>query len=108
MMTPAAVTATPCGTLKDDDVPKPLADAMAPLPASVVTTPLGLMRRMRRFPPSATRTFPEASMATERGLLNAAVPLLASVQAADPDPAKVVTTPARVTLRIKLLYMSGT
>ena len=48
------MTATLCGPLKLAAVPVPSANARLPLPASVVTTPCGVTRRMRSFPESAT------------------------------------------------------
>ena len=44
---PLASTAMPWGSLKEALAPAPLANAAAPLPASVDTTPAGVTRRMR-------------------------------------------------------------
>ena len=76
--------------------PKPFIDEATPLPAKLVTTPEGVMRRNRLFPPSATITFLDVSIATDTGLLNAAALPVPSCHAAVPDPASVVTTPERV------------
>jgi hypothetical protein len=106
--TPVEVTARPCGILKVAAVPKPFIDDATPLPAKVVTTPEGVMRRNRLFTPSTTITFPTKSIATDLGPLNAAVMPFPSVHAAIPDPASVVTTPERVTTRIRCPDSSGT
>ena len=54
---PVDVTARPCGILNVAAVPKPFIDEATPLPANVVTSPEGVMRRKRWFPPSAKITF---------------------------------------------------
>ena len=107
---PAASTATPMGTLKRAAAPVP--SALPPLPAvpaSVVTTPAGVILRMVELFVSATYTAPAASTATPNGLLKrapapvpSALPLLAAV------PASVLTTPAGVILRMVELFVSAT
>jgi hypothetical protein len=56
---------------------------------------------MRLLAPSATITLPPASIAGERGQLKAAAAPAPSAHAAVPEPASVVTTPARVTRRTR-------
>ena len=108
-MTPAAVTARPCGVLNAAAVPNPLVVAERPEPASVETAPMGDMERTRWLPPSTTRTLPVArSTATEWGRLKAAAVPVASVHAAAPDPASAVVTPDRDTRRIRFPNDSAT
>ena len=70
-------------------------------PASVVTTPAGVIMRTRQLLASVTKTLPAASTAMPRGKANSAA---APVPSALPDtlacPAIVVTTPAGVILRM--------
>ena len=77
------------GLLKAASAPTPLANAAAPLPASVVTTPLGANRRTRLLAESAKRTAPLASTATPRGVLS--ISPLPSRNPADPLPTIVLT-----------------
>ncbi len=102
------VTAIPNGRLKVAAVPKPLIDEATPLPAKVVTSPEGDMRRNRLFPPSATRTFPAGSIVTVLRVLKAAALPVPSCHVAAPDPASVVTLPERVTIRTRLPVCSAT
>jgi hypothetical protein len=53
----------PRGSLKEAAVPVPLANARNPLPASVLTTPPGVIFLMRELNVSATYTKPHASVA---------------------------------------------
>ena len=86
----------------------PSAKAAAPLPANVVTTPPAAILRMRLFPESPMKTFPAVSTATPRGALKEAPVPVPSANAADPLPARVLTTPPGVTLRMRLLAESAT
>jgi hypothetical protein len=84
--------ATPHGKLKLAAVPQPFANAALPLPARVVTTPRGVMSRMRLVLKSPTITAPlDGITATPNGdeKLAAAPSPLAKV--ALPLPASVVT-----------------
>jgi len=65
--TPLDVTARPNGLLNVAEVPKPFIDEFTPLPANVVTTLSGVMRRNRLLSPSVTITLPDKSMATVLG-----------------------------------------
>ena len=86
----------------------PSVKAAAPLPANVVTTPPAAILRMRLFPVSEMKTFPAVSTATPRGKLKAAFVPVPSANAADPLPAKVLTTPPGDTLRMRWLEESTT
>ena len=80
-------------------------------PASVVTTPRGVILRIRLFPESTTYTSPEASTEMPLGLLNVALVPRPSVLPAlvlPSPPASVVTAPLGVILRIRLLPESTT
>jgi hypothetical protein len=106
---PAESIATPIGVLKLALVAIPSTDP-AELPTIVVTTPSDVILRTRWLIPSATYTFPAESTVTPLGALKVA---LVPVPFADPVkldklPAKVVTTPADVILRIRLLPVSPT
>ena len=94
------ITATPKGQKKLAAVPDPSANAPLPLPAIVVTTPMGVTSRMRWLPESATTITPlEGIMATppaDRKLAAVPVP---SANALSPLPASVVTM---------LLFAAGT
>jgi len=71
------------------------------VPASVVTRPAGVILRIVLFPKSATKTFPAPSAATFIGMKNLAVLPVPSVLPKLPaEPAKVLTTPVGVILRI--------
>jgi hypothetical protein len=108
MTLPLLSTATPEGRLNEAPAPVPSANVADPLPASVVTTPPGATLRMRWLSQSATMTLPLLSTATPKGLLNEAPAPVPSVNAYDPLPASVVTTPPGVTLRMRLLSPSAT
>ena len=69
--------------------------------------PLVPTARMRSFPVSATNTVPEASMATPDGVVNWAAVPEASLKPAL-DPARVVTSPAVLTMRIRWFPESPT
>ena len=100
----AASTVMPLGWFNTADVPAPSAQPAAPLPAIVVTTPVGVTRRMRLFPESVTKRFPTEFMAIPRGKLKLAPAPVPSTHAPTlPLPASVVTPPAGVTLRTRLL-----
>ena len=105
---PAASVSIPVGLLNEAAVPVPLALPETPLPAKVVTTPAGVIIRIRSLPLSATYTFPAASVPNPKGSLNEAAVPVPLVLPAIPLPAKVLTTPAGVIIRIKLLPKSAT
>ena len=111
-MTPVeGITSTPIGKLNLAAAPVPSANAPSlPLPASVVTTPRGVTRRMRWLPVSATTiTLLEGITATPLGFLKLAAAPTPSAKAALPLPASVVTTPSEiVTSRILWLNSSAT
>ena len=67
MTFPPASTATPQGLAKEAAAPVPSANANKPLPASVLTVPLGVTLRMRWLLWSATNTTPLESTATPTG-----------------------------------------
>jgi predicted nucleic acid-binding Zn-ribbon protein len=69
---PASVRATLCGAENEAAVPNPSTSVDSSLPAIVVTTPVGDMRRMRLLPLSAISKPPALSTAIELGLENAA------------------------------------
>src|SRR4051794_17490352 len=77
-------------------------------PANKVTTPAGVILRISLLPVSATNTLPDESTAMPDGALNCADVPVALVLPAVPDPANVVTTPAAVTLRMRLFSASAT
>src|SRR5262245_40069127 len=81
-------------------------------PASVVTTPPGLILRMVWLPESATHTVHDKSSWTHAGHSNRAVLPLPPVPSVLPVlpacPASVVTTPAGLILRMVWLPMSAT
>ena len=79
----------PRGLLNVATGPKPLAEPTAPVPARVVTTPLGNILRISLFPASATYTDPDASTQTPIGLLNWALTPVPFAEPATPLPAKV-------------------
>ena len=66
---PALSTATPCGWLKSAALPVPSALPLTPAnPASVLTTPAGVIIRIVWFQVSATYTLVALSTATPEGL----------------------------------------
>ena len=70
-------------------------------PATVVTPPAGVTRRIAALPVSATTTFPEPSTATPAGWLNSAfMPVPSLLPLIPAEPARVVTAPAGVILRM--------
>ena len=89
-------------------VPVPSLEPDVVLPANVVTTPAEVILRTQLFPPSATYTFPSESSITPRGNLKLALAPVPSANIGDPLPAKVVTTPKGVILRITWLPVSAT
>ena len=101
---PLASTATFNGLSKKAAPPMPSADAGAPhevdpLPASELTTPPGVTKRMRRLLVSATSKLPIESKARPPGELNEAPVPVPSPNPCPPLPASVLTTPSGVTLR---------
>src|SRR5262249_3296994 len=71
------------------------------VPATVVTTPAGVILRSVWFSVSVTKTLPAGSTATPVGLWKrAAGPVPAAVPGGSAAPASVVTTPPDVILRI--------
>ena len=88
------ITATPAGHPKLADVPVPSAKAWVPLPARVLTTPLGETTRMRLLSRSETTKAPlEGMTATPRGYLKLAAVPVPSAKAALPLPANVLAAP---------------
>ena len=109
-MTPVeGITATPTGAQNVAAVPVPSANAVLPLPASVVATPRGVTSRMRWLPKSATTITPDDGM-TEIpvGAAKAAAAPVPSAKVWPPLPASVVTTPRGVTNLMRLLFVSAT
>src|SRR5471032_524115 len=96
--------ASPVGSLKSAALPGPSTKPVAPgVPARVVTAPAAVILRIELLPASATYAVPPASTTIPVGILKRAtapVPLVAP--AAPAVPAKVVTTPSQVILRIVL------
>ena len=88
---PLASTVTPVGALNCAAAPVPSANPAVPLPASVVTTPPGVIFLMRLLISSATKTFPLASTVTPYGVLNSALAPVPSVLPGGALPASVVT-----------------
>ncbi len=88
------ITAIPIGVKKLAAVPVPSANALLPLPASVVTTPRGVTTRIRWLSLSPTMMVPPEVTATPCGWLKlAAVPVPSMEGLPLPPPASVVTTP---------------
>ena len=97
--------------LADAPAPSCSAGPTGPPPASVVTTPDGVILRILLPYPSVTKTFPDASTAIPLGLLKLAAAPVPSCPIGSPPiapPASVVTTPAGVILRILLFIVSAT
>ena len=107
---PALSTATPSGRSKLAAGPVASALPTTPaVPASVVTTPAGVILRIVLFPSSATYTFPALSTAAPNGSLKlAAAPVPSALPVTPAVPASVVTTPVEVTLRIVAFTESTT
>ena len=102
-------TTTPAGLLKLALAPAPSAKDALPLPASVVTRPWGVMRRIRWLPVSETTMSPlEGTTATRLGLLKRAAVPEPSAKAADPPPASVTTRPRGEISKMRLLPESAT
>src|SRR6266568_4468174 len=106
----ALSTARPVGKLKRAVLPVPSALPKRPAePANVVTFAAGVILRMVLLLVSATKMLPTLSMATATGLLKrAALPVPLALPGLPAKPAKVVTTPAGVILRMVLLTVSAT
>src|SRR5215831_16058982 len=106
----AVSVATPAGPENAAAAPLPSALPETPaVPASVVTTPAGVILRIVLFPGSATYKFPAVSVATPAGPENAAAaPLPSALPKTPAVPASVVTTPAGVILRIVWFPESAT
>jgi hypothetical protein len=101
-------TATAEGLENVADVPAASVDPKAPLPASVITEPPGMLTvRMRWLPVSATYTN-SASMAQPEGELKRAFVPMPSAHVADAVPASVVTTEPPATARMRWLLLSAT
>ena len=81
---------------------------LVPLPANVLTTPLGVTFRMQLFSASATSTLPPASTAMPIGKLNIAFVPVPSAKSGSPFPASVDTIPPGVTLRMRWPPVSPT
>src|SRR6185436_16595932 len=74
------------------------------VPATVVTTPAGVTLRIVELSASVTRRLPALSTATPVGRLKrASGPVPSALPDTNAVPAKVVTTPAGVTLRTEWL-----
>src|SRR3569623_616942 len=101
-MVPCATHDTPLGPLKLAPVPVPSVLPAAPLPASVLVTPAGVILRIRLFPKSATYTFPAPSAANPLGPLKLAPVPVPFVFPAVPLPANVVVTPPGVIILTRL------
>src|SRR5205809_7791352 len=106
----ALSTATGRGKLQRAVLPVPLAlPVLAAKPAKVLTTRPGVILRMVLLLVSATKMLPTLSMATAAGpLKRAALPVPLTLPVLPAKPAKVVTTPAGVILRMVLLTVSAT
>ena len=101
-------TASPRGLLNCAALPVPSLLPFPSPPASVVTTPAGVIVRILPTP-SATYTVPTLSTAIPWGELNrAALPVPSVPPAVFARPANVVTLPTGVTLRIVWLVRSAT
>jgi hypothetical protein len=99
---------TPVGELKLAEAPTPFAKAATPLPAKVVTAPLGVTLRMRWLPVSARYATFSASKARPLGTQKLAPAPTPSAHAHAPLPANVDTSPAPVTLRRRCPLLSHT
>ena len=77
-------------------------------PAIVVTTPALVILLIELFPVSATYTLPFLSNVIPNGLLKVAILPIASRRPANPEPARVTTSPYTFTMRIALLNLSAT
>src|SRR5262245_21915945 len=100
----------PVGTEKRAALPVPSTDPVDPAcPASVVTTPAGVIIRTVLLLPTCTYRLSAASIATAFGELNrAAAPVPYVLPEFSAKPANVVTVPSGVTLRIVWLLRSAT
>src|SRR6266571_1571477 len=102
--------ARPPGLLNVAAAPVPSAPPLVPaVPASVVTTPVAMtIRRMVWLVLSATyRLVPLLSMARPVGRLNrAAAPVPSTLPDVPAVPARVLTTPAGVILRMVWLFLA--
>ena len=105
---PFPSTATPAGPLKFADKIWPSGEPDVTGPASVVTIPLGVILRMRLLRVSATYTAPVPSTATPEGRKKLAAVPCPSTRPENPEPARVVTFPVGVILRMRLLPVSAT
>lgn len=105
---PAGSTATPYGPAKAALVPAPSANPAAPPPASRLTRPPGVTKRTQWLSTSATNTLPPASTATPRGPLKAAAVPTPFAKPAPAAPARVDTTRAGLTARMRLFAASPT
>ena len=81
-------------------VPTPSAEPAVPFPASVETSPAGVILRIRLLKKSDTYTFPVESRVTYRAPPKLALSPVPSANALLPLPAKTETTPAVETLSI--------
>jgi hypothetical protein len=88
---PELSTATPDGFQKLALAAAPSLAPTAPDPATVVTTPLGAIARMRWFPVSTTYTVPSLSTARPVGAPKLALLPAPSLKVAVPEPASVDT-----------------
>src|SRR6476661_2867302 len=98
------------GKLKRAVLPVPSALPVLPAkPAKVLTTRAGVILRIVLLLVSATKMLPTLSMATAAGpLKRAALPVPLALPVLPAKPAKVVTTPAGVILRMVLFAVSAT
>ncbi len=114
---PVELTETPTGESKREEVPKPSRKdhaepgkkAVEERPAKVVTTPRGVIMRIRLLTVSVTKRLPEVD-AKERwcGLLKLAEVPVPSAHAKLPLPAKVDTVPLGRMSLMRLLPLSPT
>ena len=102
---------TPIGSKKEAETPNPFARAGLPEPATVETTPPGVMRLMRWFCVSATYKSNAALKARPTGFKNldvvATPSAYPSTLPANVGPANVVTTAPLATFRILLFNTSA-
>jgi hypothetical protein len=107
---PALSQVTLTGPLKRAAEPQPsLLPQELALPARVVTTPAGVIRRMVWFSRSATMTFPAASQATPVGKAKRAAPPVPSALPDDPaSPASALMSPSGLIRRMVKFPASAT
>jgi hypothetical protein len=105
---PEVSNSRPIGNSNRADDLLPLTKPTSPVPAKVVTTPDGVIKRITLFLLSETYTLFAESTATPCGSLKNAFMPVPSMKSAVPSPASVYTTPPGVILRIRLPSESET